>query len=91
MWGGTAVPSMSVGSWRFTPTTTGRVNLDFNLVTADGKFYCYQNLSPFPPVVRHVLVQFVSPSRVRIDGVLGRECGEPATWTFSPAARDFTR
>ena len=67
------------------------MNLDFPLVTANGQIYCYQSFVPSGPVPRHVLLQLVSASRVRIDGVLGGSCGDPSTWVFTPGAREFTR
>jgi hypothetical protein len=87
---GNSVPSLPLGNRKFTPVTTGRVNLDFSLV-ADTQIYCYQNLVGSPPPARHVLIQLVSPTRVRIDGALGALCGDPATWVFSLGAREFTR
>jgi hypothetical protein len=87
---GTSIPSLPVGARNFTTVTTGRVNLDFPLVTADGQIYCYQNLV-FGPPARHVLIQLISATRVRIEGVLGATCGDPATWVFTSGAREFTR
>lgn len=88
---GTSIPTIPVGARSFTAITTGRVNLDFSLVTADGRIYCYENFALFAPPARHVLVQLISPTRVRIDGVVGAACGDAATWAFSPGAREFTR
>jgi hypothetical protein len=87
---GTSIPSLPVGARNFTPVTTGRINVDFPLVTANGQIYCYQNFGGAPPA-RHVLLQLVSASRVRIEGVLGALCGDPTTWTFTSGAREFMR
>src|SRR5206468_3329546 len=39
---GTSLPGTGATVLLFTPAQTGRVNLDFNLVGADGNIYCYQ-------------------------------------------------
>src|SRR6185436_19954562 len=64
---GTSIPSLSSGARVFTPATTGRVNLDFQLVTSDGLIYCYEAFSTSPPPLRHVLIQLVSSARVKIE------------------------
>jgi hypothetical protein len=89
---GTSVPSLPTKSWGFTPAASGRVNADFPRVTADGLTYCYQTFSPNPPPpLRHVLIQLVSATRVRIEGFLGALCGDPSTWAFTAGAREFAR
>lgn len=87
---GTSIPSLPAGARSFAAATTGRVNTDFPLVTANGQIYCYQTFPGGPPA-RHVLIQLTSATRVRIEGVLGAACGDPATWVFSPGAREFAR
>ena len=32
-----------------------------------------------------------SPTRVRIEGVLGATCGDPSAWAFTSGAREFAR
>jgi hypothetical protein len=88
---GTSVPTVAAGAFTFTPAPTGRVNLDFPLVTPSGQIYCYQSFLLSPPPPRHILIQLLSATRVRIDGLLGASCGDPSTWVFSPGAREFTR
>jgi hypothetical protein len=93
---GTSIPSLTAGARIFTPVSTGRVpgrvNTDFSAVTADGFIYCYETFSPSPPPpARHVLVQLVSPTRVRIEGVTGALCGDPSSWAFTTGAREFSR
>jgi len=89
---GTSIPSLPVGARGFTPVASGRINLDFSLVTSDGLVYCYQTFTPLPPPPsRHVLIQLTSTTRLRIEGVIGAACGDPTTWTFSAGAREFTR
>ena len=89
---GISIPSLPTGAREFTPATSGRVNLDFPLVTNDGSIYCYQTFSPSPPPpLRHVLIQLTSPTQLRIEGVIGATCGDPSTWTFTSGAKDFTR
>jgi hypothetical protein len=89
---GTSVPNLQGTAWKFTPPSSGRVNLDFPMVGSDGLIYCYQTFSPNPPPpLRHVLIQLVSATRVRIESVIGGTCGEPSTWSFSAGAREFTR
>ena len=88
---GTSIPGLPVSARNFTPVTTGHVNRDFGLVTADGQIYCYENFQLFAPPARHVLLQLISPTRVRIDGLLGAPCGDSSTWAFTASAREFTR
>ena len=92
---GTSIPSLPslAGDVRtFTPSASGRVNTDFPMVTADNQIYCYQTFrGNVSPPARHVLIQLLSPTRVRIDGIVGATCGDPATWAFSSGAREFSR
>lgn len=89
---GISIPSLPTGAREFAPATSGRINLDFPLVTSDGSIYCYQTFSPNPPPpLRHVLVQLTSPTQLRIEGVIGATCGEPSTWVFTGGAKTFTR
>jgi hypothetical protein len=72
----------------FTPTTTGRVNRDFNLVTADGKIYCYEPTG----YAGHVLTRLVSNTQVKVEVFSGGGvCGDSTTWAFTPVATTLAR
>lgn len=88
---GTSIPSVPTNIWVFTPAASGRVNADFRRVAADGLIYCYQTFFGSRILLRHILIQLMSATRVRIEGVLGATCGDPATWAFTAGAREFTR
>jgi hypothetical protein len=83
---GTSIPSLPTGVYTFTPASTGRVNLDFRYVTTIGEIECYA-------VSRNqrVLVQLVSASRLRVEGLGSGGCGDPSTWTLGAGAVDFDR
>jgi hypothetical protein len=87
------VPSVPLGVYRFTPsTTTPRVNIDFPNVTSDGQIYCYDNFAAFGAGgTLHILVQLTTNTSLRIEGVSGSSCGTPSTWAFTPAAVMFNR
>ena len=88
---GTSVPSLPARYWGFTPAASGRVNADFSRVTADGLTYCYQSFLNATSPIRHILIQLVSATRVRIEGFTGPLCGDPSTWAFTAGAREFAR
>lgn len=88
---GTSIPSLPTRYWGFTPAATGRVNADFSRVTADGQSYCYQTFVGATSPIRHVLIQLISATRVRIEGFTGALCGDPSTWAFTAGAREFVR
>jgi hypothetical protein len=88
---GTSIPSLPTRYWGFIPATTGRVNADFGRVTVDGQSYCYENFINATPPIRHVLIQLVSVTRLRIEGFTGALCGDPSTWAFTAGAREFAR
>jgi hypothetical protein len=52
---GYSIASLPSGTSMFTPAATGRVNVDFNRITADGNTYCFENTGQFGK--RHILVQ----------------------------------
>ena len=83
---GTSIPSLPTGVYTFTPASTGRVNLDFRYVTTVGEIECYT-------VSRNqrVLLQLVSVSRLRVEGVGPGVCVDPSTWAFGAGAVDFDR
>jgi hypothetical protein len=85
---GTSVPGTGATVLMFTPAATGRVNRDFNVVSADGKIYCYQ-LTNF---TGHVFAQLVSASQVKIEVFgSGATCGDSTTWAFTGSAATFAR
>ena len=72
----------------FAPSTTGRINRDFNLVTADGKIYCYEASN----WTGHLFTQLVSGSTLKIEAVPGVvTCGDSTVWTFSANAVSYAR
>jgi hypothetical protein len=84
---GTMVPGTSSNVLFFTPDT-GRLNRDFNLVTADGKVYCYEptNLSG------HVFIQLASSIQLKIEVVTATAaCGDTTTWALSGSVGTFAR
>jgi hypothetical protein len=86
---GTSVPSMPSGTYSFTPTVEGRVNLDFQRVTTVGTTYCYQ--ISLPPTQLRVLLTLVSPTRVRVQGYGNGPCGDPSAWAFGAGWAEFER
>lgn len=83
---GVSIASLPSGVYGFTPATTGRVNLDFRLVTTVGELGCYQVQGN-----RRVLIQLTSATRLRIEGFGTGACGDPATWTMTAGAVEFER
>lgn len=83
---GTSIPSLPTNVYTFAPVPVGRVNLDFRYVTTVGEIICYA-------VSRNqrVLLQLVSPVRIRVEGIGPGACGDPATWAFSAGAVEFER
>ena len=88
---GTSIPSVPTNLYRFVPAISGRVNLDFPSVRADGSIYCYQSLRYMNASNLVILIQLVTDLRLRIEGFPRADCGSPDTWAFSPAAREFAR
>lgn len=85
---GTSIASLPSNVYFFIPATTGRVNLDFSRVTADGQIYCYQ---PNSVQGRHILVQLTGATTLRIEGVAVSACGDPSSWAFTAGAVQFSR
>lgn len=84
---GTSVPNLPAGVYNFAPSATGPVNLDFNLVKADGQVHCYQPAFG----TRHLLVQLTSATTLKIESAAGASCGPSAGWVLSAAAATFNR
>lgn len=85
---GVSIPSLPSTVYLFTPATTGRLNLDFSRVTADGQLYCYE---PITTGTRHILLQLTSSTTIRIEGGTGPTCGPSSGWALSAAAVTFSR
>jgi hypothetical protein len=83
---GTSIPSLPANVYTFTPAPAGRVNLDFRHVTTIGEVECYATSRN-----QRVLVQLVSASRIRVQGIGPGACGDPATWAFGAGAVEFER
>jgi hypothetical protein len=84
---GTSVTSLPTGVYRFTPATSGFVNLDFRNVSTIGTTYCYQTTSS----ARRILLALVSATRIRIQGAGTGPCGDPSTWLFGAGSAEFER
>lgn len=83
---GTSIPSLPSGVYTFTPAASGRVNPDFRYVTTVGEVACY--------VVsrnQRVLLQLVTSSRIRVQGIGPGTCGDPAGWILDAGAIVFDR
>ena len=90
---GNSVPSIPLGVYNFTPaaSATTRVNTDFNAVTANGQPYCYESFIGGVGGNKHVLLQLVSATSLKIEGLAGATCGSSSTWAFTSAAVTFAR
>ncbi|PKB83194.1 MAG: hypothetical protein BZY88_02550 [SAR202 cluster bacterium Io17-Chloro-G9] len=91
---GTSVPGLGPGVYFFHPQTSGRINLDFSRVAADGSVYCYASLfgrsgRPVSPT-RTILIQLTSETTLRIETQDAAECG-PGPWGFQSDLADFER
>lgn len=85
---GSSVPSLPSGTYSFAPSTTGKRNLDFRLANTVGMIYCYEITFPSG---RHIFVQLVNASRIRIEGSVGGSCGAEESWSLSAGAVEFSR
>lgn len=82
---GTTVTSYYAGLRYFTPATSGLVNLDFDLVTADGNIHCYDNLTDSggnPVQSTILLVQMTGETTLVIEKQGAASCGA-GPWEFS--------
>lgn len=82
---GTTVRSYYTSLNLFTPASSGRVNLDFDLVTSDGNAYCYDNLtdSGGNPISDTILIiQMTSETTLKIERQSASSCGN-GPWNFS--------
>ena len=91
---GTSVPGLRTGVYHFKPQTSGRVNLDFSQVTADGNVYCYDSLNhywgePISPA-HSILLQLTSETTLRIEKRDAAECGTGPR-TFQSNFAEFER
>lgn len=84
---GTSLPGTPSTLLFFTPAVSGRLNLDFNRVTADGNIYCYQ----FTNSSSRIYIRLETVTRLRIEFAASGACGDPAGWSFSAAAVTFDR
>ena len=85
---GTSLPGTGATVLMFTPAATGRVDRDFNLVTADSKIYCYEPTNSSG----HVFTQLLSNTQVKVEfSSVGATCGDSTTWAFTASAATFNR
>ena len=91
---GTSISGLKPDVYHFDPQTSGRVNLDFSRVTADGNVYCYDSLNhywgePISPA-HSILVQLTSEITLRIGKQDAVECGT-GPWAFQSNFAEFER
>ena len=91
---GTSLPLTVYGAFKFPPQTSGRVNLDFDLVRPGGPILCYE----FPDQLwDESLEAFVTLIRLDDEETLqaglipGEVCGDPVGWSLPPDAVEFRR
>ena len=84
---GTQVTGVTPTVLQFAPASTGRLNRDFNAVTADGKLYCYEPSN----ASGHVFIQVTSSTQLKIEVAASGVCGDSTTWSFGAGATTFTR
>jgi hypothetical protein len=89
---GTSVAGM-MGTWYFTPTTSGLVRRDFNQIT-DNQIYCYDQfrdplfaLTGNPTII---LVQLTAPTTLTIEKQSATDCSA-GSWSFTSNAVTFQR
>lgn len=84
---GTSLPGTGPTVLMFTPAQSGRVNLDFGQVSADGNIYCYQ----FTNASSRVFLQLLSAGTLKIQMAGPAPCGDQASWNFGATAVTFSR
>jgi len=91
---GTSIPGLRPDVYHFNPQTTGRVNLDFSQVTADGNVYCYDSLYHYwgeqSSPAHSILLQLTSETILRIENQYTAGCGT-GPWAFQSNFADFER
>jgi hypothetical protein len=82
-----------MGTWYFTPTTSGLVRRDFNQIT-DNQIYCYDQfrdplfaLTGNPTII---LVQLTAPTTLTIEKQSATDCSA-GSWSFTSNAVTFQR
>lgn len=90
---GASFPGLGSGVYHFTPQDSGRVNLDFGGVSADGGRYCYDALSvrggPVTPP-RTIILELTTDESLRIEAQDAAACGS-GPWTFLSDPAEFER
>lgn len=91
---GTSIPSLSSGSYFFTPAHSGTTNRDFDEVTNDGIVYCYddfQNYAGEPTNSQFViLIQLTTTSALQIEAQTAPSCGT-SSWALGSGVVTFER
>ncbi len=73
----------------FTPLEGSRVNVDFQMVTADGNVYCYENLTnQIPNTI--IVLQLTDDETLKIETLSASACGS-GPWSFTSSAKTFKR
>ncbi len=83
---GTSISSLPSRTYTCTLTATGRVNLAFRFVTTIGETEGYAVSAN-----ERVLLQLVSATRLRIQGIGSGTCGDLSTWILGTGAVAFKR
>lgn len=81
---GNSISNLSYGVYQFTPSTTGLVNTDFNLVTADGEVHCYEASSEV------IIIKLTDATSLTIEKKDDAACGA-GPWAFTSNAVNFIR
>ena len=87
---GTSMSASSLpgAQYRFTTASAGQVNLDFDLVTANGTVYCYDSFSNLANSI--ILVELTSATTLKIERQTAAACGA-GPWSFTGSASSFER
>lgn len=95
---GNTVANLAAATYLFEPTTSGRTNLDFNLVAPGPTVYCYESLRRYrdQPLMSDtlILIQLATSTELRIEGRSAADCaalGPEMTWSLSSSASSFER
>ena len=91
---GSLVPGLESIAHYFHPETSGRVNLDFSLVTTDANVYCYDSMfglagHPVSPA-EIILIQLTNEGSLRFEKRDAAECGT-GPWDIASNFAEFER
>lgn len=81
---GNSISNLNSGTYQFTPATSGLLNTDFNLVTADGEIHCYEASA------KVIVIQLTDANSLTIEEKDDAACGA-GPWAFTANAAQFIR